>query len=58
MFSAVISSRPTLWHFMKNSDGLSGSRIEMWPRVKSSWPSLTSTLPAQIIFSLISAWVI
>src|ERR1700677_551647 len=54
MFSIVISSRPMLCGFMKNRLGLSGRRNEIWPRVKSSWPSATSTLPAAINSALMS----
>src|SRR5580658_3403626 len=54
MLSKVISSSPRLCAFMKNRPGSSGRRNEIWPRVKSSWPSATSTLPAAIISALMS----
>src|SRR4051812_18519864 len=46
MFFAVISSRPTLCGFIRNSGFLPGRRTEIWPRVKSPWPLTASTLPA------------
>src|SRR6516165_1273037 len=57
MFCIVISSSPMLCAFMKKRPGLSGIRNEMWPRVKSSWPWATSTLPATMSCSLIALCV-